>query len=140
MNTYNENLNSIVVSSLATQEVAQTTIDATTHASMFTLYYAEGQSITAAEKLDVAEKKLAEKTKVKTQAVDSSNVSNNQLGAANQANDYVKQAVTNTSVAAANVQTASNAIVRLAGDIGNIFSIVNAADFGTDIYDLASET
>ncbi|GEM_PF-669039 len=139
MNTYNENLNTTVVNSLYNQEIALLNIQAITTASKFTLYYAEGATITADEKLDLASGQLEEKGKVQTQAVDCSNASNNQLKSANQANTYIQQSVTNTAVAAANVQTATNAIVKLAGDIGNAFSIVNAADFGTDIYDQTVE-
>ncbi|MDP9047216.1 MAG: hypothetical protein M3N14_03710, partial [Bacteroidota bacterium] len=139
MNTYNENLRTSVVASLQSQELAQKTVSAALNAAMFTLYYAEGATITANEKFTLAKEELAEKTSVKLQAVATSNISNNQLLSATQASQYAKQSVTNTAVCAANVQVASNAILRLASDLGSIYSIVNAADSDTDIFTQAQE-
>lgn len=139
MNTYNDNLHATVVTSLQNQELAKKTVYGQFNASMFTLYYAEGATITAQEKLelDIADKTA--KKEVRDQAVNNSNISANVLSSATQANQYLKLSVTNTAVCAANIQVSANAIVRLAGDAGNIYSIVNAADFDTEIYKLAGE-
>lgn len=134
MNSYNENLRNSVVASLQSQELERKKIKGQLSASMLTLYYAEGATITANERLLAAQQVLRFKEKVKTQAVKASNVSNNLLLAENDINQYMKQSVTNASVAAANVQVAATAILKLASDLGGIFSIVNAADYHTDIY------
>lgn len=69
------------------------------------------------------------------QAGNNSNISINLLMSANQQKIYTAQSVTNTAVSASNIQIASNAIVRLAADLGGVFAILSAADFGSDIYD-----
>ena len=134
MNSYNENLHSTVVGALSDLDVAQQQVTSQANAAMFTLYHAEGAAITADEQLVAAKATLQFKESVKDQAVNNSNVSNNQLASAAQGAQSVKQSVTNTAVGAANIQVATTAIVRLAGDLGGIFSIVHAADFDTDIY------
>ncbi|MEZ4873945.1 MAG: hypothetical protein R2793_00435 [Flavobacteriaceae bacterium] len=140
MNSYNENLHSEVLSSLQGQELDQKKKKAQQNAAMFSLYYAQGARITANEKLELSTDDMVEKGKVKEQAVNNSNISNNLLMAANQEKTYVSQAITNASVSAANVQIASNAIMKLASDIASVFSIVNAADFGGDIYEDARKS
>ncbi|WP_420571493.1 hypothetical protein [Kordia sp.] len=134
MSSYNENLHSGVVSSLNAQELDLQNVEAKLEASMFSLYYAQGARITTAEELEVTTAKYAYQKKVNEQAIIDSDVSTNVLQSANNAKSYTATSVTNTSVAAANVQIAANAILKLASDTGSIFSIVNAADFDTDIY------
>jgi hypothetical protein len=140
MNSYNDNLHTAVVTSLQTQELNRKQLKSDWNAAMFTLYHAEGATITAEEKLITDTTTLEQKTAVYQQAVANSNISINLLSSATQANSYLSQSVTNTAVAAANVQVAGNSIVRLASDVGSIFSIVNAADFDTDIYNLAKDS
>jgi hypothetical protein len=139
MSSYNDNLHSSVVDSLQTQELDLKKVKAKKNASMFTLYYAEGATITASEQLAKATSKLSDKTDVKNQAVADSNISNNLLKSSTQSDQYIKQSVTNASVCAANVQVAANAVVRLASDLGSIYSIVHAADAGTELYVLANQ-
>jgi hypothetical protein len=139
MNSYHENLRATVVTSLRSQDLEQKKMKSKLNASMFTLYYAEGAAITADEKLEQAQSELNFKAMVKEQAVKNSNSSNNLLSSANQANQYLKQSTSNTAVCAANVQMAAAAIIRLAGDMGSIFSIINAADSESEIYTQANE-
>jgi hypothetical protein len=134
MSSYNENLHSSVVSSLNTQELELQNVEANLEASMFSLYYAQGARITSAEALEITTAKYAYQKKVNEQAIIDSDLSTNVLQSANNAKSYTATSVSNTAVAAANVQIASNAILKLASDAGSIFSIVNAADFDTDIY------
>lgn len=134
MNSYNENLHSSVVTSLQSEELKRKKVKAKLKASMFTLYYAQGATITANEGFEAAEKNLKFKGSVKTQAVEGNDISNNLLYAQNQASQYLKQSVTNSAIAASNVQIAATAVLKLASDLGSIYSIVNAADFDTDIY------
>jgi hypothetical protein len=139
MNSYNENLQNTVAATLQNQNLDLKALKSQYKASMYTLYYAEGATITAEEKLDTANDDLRKKGTVKEQAVRNMNISANQLNSSTQAGQYNGQSVTNMATCASNVQIAATSIVRLAADIGSIFSIVNAADFGTDIYTLTDQ-
>ncbi len=134
MNSYNENLHASVLSSLSEQELQLQKTKASLDASMFSLYYAEGARITAAEELQIANSNYVFQQLILEQAVIDSDVSTNMLSSVNLGNEFVSGSVKNTSVAAANVQIAANAVLKLASDVGSIFSIVNAADFDTEIY------
>ncbi len=137
MSSYNENLNTNVVASLQAQELKQNTTQAQLNAAMFTLYYAEDAKITATEKLDKTEDVYQEQEAIKEEAVDDNNMAVNLLATANLEKLYTTQSITNTATAAANVQIATNAIVGLASDMGSIVSILNAADYGSQIYEQA---
>ncbi|MEM0577640.1 hypothetical protein [Flavobacterium polysaccharolyticum] len=137
MSSYNENLNASVATSLQAQELKLSTTQAQLNAGMFTLYYAEDAKITAQEKLKKTEQKYADQETIKDEAVENNNLSTNVVATANQENQFNLQSVSNTAVAAANVQIATNAIVSLASDMGSIVSILNAADYGSQIYDQA---
>lgn len=139
MNSYNENLHSSVVDSLNSQEMDLKKVNSETNASMFTLYYAEDATITAAEKLHEAKVKQRHAESRKKEAIDNSNISVNLLKSAMQSNQYLQQSVTNTAVAASNVQVASNSILKLASDIGSVYNIAQAADLDTDIFDLVED-
>jgi hypothetical protein len=134
MSSYNENLQASVLASLQALELDQKNMKSKLDASTFTLYYAEGAVITAAEKLQLANQDYTAKQTVQNQAVNCNNISTNLLAAANEQKKYIGQSVTNAAVAASNVQIAANAVLRLSSDMGSIFSILSAADYGTDIY------
>lgn len=139
MNSYNENLHTSIVTSLNEQELALKKAKASLDASMFSLYYAEGARITAAEKLEIANKNYVKKQQVYNQAIIDSDLSTNVLASANQGKTSVSTSTANTAVAAANTQIAANAILKLASDVGSIFSIVSAADFDSEIYQQSSD-
>lgn len=134
MNSYNENLHSSVVSSLNEQELELQKVKSEQDASMFSLYYAQGDRITTAEKVEIINKKYAFEQRVHEQAISDSDLSTNVLASSENVKAYTAKSVSNTAVAAANVQIAANAILKLTSDAGSIFSIVSAADFGTEIY------
>lgn len=137
MNSYNDNLHDSVVNSLSAQELALKNAKAKLDASMFSLYYAQGAYITAYENLEVDTVKYNYKQHVNKSVIVNSDISTNVLASANQGSAYVASSVSNTATAAANTQIATNAIVKLASDMGSIFSIINAADFDTEIYEQA---
>lgn len=139
MNSYSENLHSSVLASLESQETNKKKLDSQLNSSMFTLYYAEGAEIIANDKLASATKKYNKSQKVKEQAVVNKNISTNIVMSSTQQNSYTSQSVSNLAVSASNIQIATNAIVRLASDMGSIFSIINAADYGTQIYQQSIE-
>ncbi len=134
MNTYNDNLHASVVNTLQTLELAKKNLKSNLDAASFSLYYAEGAIITASEKLDLANVKYSEQQNVSAQAITNGNIATNLSTAALQQKAYTAQSVTNAAVSASNIQIASNAIVRLAGDIGNIYSILKAADAEGELY------
>ena len=135
MNSYNENLHSEIVTSLNNQEIELKKLKGQYDASLLSLYYAEGSRMIAAEKLADANNELKDQENISEQAVIDSDISTNVVRSATNAKDQVATTVTNTAVAAANVQIATNAIVKLASDTGSIYSIVQAANFGGEIYD-----
>lgn len=137
MSSYNENLNASVVASLQAQELKLNSTQTLLNANMFTLYYAEDAKITAQEKLEQTEKSYSEQEIVNEEAVANNNIATNLLATANQEKEINLQSVSNTAVAAANVQIATNAITKLASDMGSIVSILNAADYGSQIYEQA---
>jgi hypothetical protein len=134
MNTYNENLRAIVFDSIQSREMDKKKLNAQLNSSKVSLYYAQGESISATEKLQLASEKLAFKGKIKQQTVENANLGSNVQASVNQQKQYSDASVTNVATCAANVQVAANAILKLASDVGSIFSIVNAADYGADIY------
>jgi hypothetical protein len=137
MNSYNDNLHNSVVSSLSEQEIALQSITGQYNAAEDTLYYRQGNRVTTYEKLQLATltQKFYQEAREKT--VENSNFSINVQEAADKSKSYLNKTVSNTSAAAANVQIASNAILKLASDVGSIFSIVNAANFESEIYYLS---
>jgi len=137
MSSYNENLNASVATSLQAQELKLSTTQAQLNAGMFTLYYAEDAKITAQEKLKKTEQKYSDQEIIKDEAVENNNLSTNVIATANQEKQFNLQSVSNTAVAAANIQIATNAIVGLASDMGSIVSILNAADYGSQIFEQA---
>jgi hypothetical protein len=139
MSSYNENLHSSVVSSLSAQELELQKVKTKYDASMFSLYYAQSARITTSEKLEVTTNKYYYQQNAHGQAVRDSDLSTNVLTSANNVKSFVAKSVSNTAVAAANVQIASNAILKLASDVGSIYSIINAADFDTDIHQQAKK-
>lgn len=133
MNTYNDNLRSIVFDSLQKQELDQKKLNAQLLASKIALYYSQGARINAQEKLEAARIDLGVKTSVQTQSVKNASLSTNLLASANQEKTYMDLSVTNTAICASNVQIAANAVLKLASDIGSINSILSAADYSQDI-------
>jgi len=134
MNNYNENLRSTVLNALSIQELDQKKLRSQKNAALFTLYYAQGAVMTASQKLEAAKQDRDVKAGVRKQATDSSNLANNQLASATQADQYTRISVSNAAVCAANVQVAARSIVRLAGDIGSMLSILQATDPGSALY------
>lgn len=137
MSSYNNNLRNVVVASLKDQELDIKQEFSQQNAATFTLFYAAGATITAEEKLREAEADQHDKARLKLLTDESGNISRSLLMAATQADNFVKRSQTNSAVCAANIQVAANAIVRLASDVGSIYSIINAADLGSNMYDEA---
>jgi hypothetical protein len=139
MTTYSENLNNTILSSLQICEMDEKTLQSQLEASLFSLYYAQEATISAKQKLKATEKKAGFSAIIKSQATYAGNTAANLVASSNLATSYTKQAITDAAVCAANVQLASNAIMRLAADIGSIYSIVKTTDLGSDMNTEAAE-
>lgn len=147
MNTYSDNLRAAVVDSLRQQEVELSTITAQQNAAMFTMFYAQSAVITDMETMLVTKDDQEQLAALKFQGVECATVATNQLAAAQQFNTYVQSSQSNSAICAANVTTAANAILKLAGDVGGIYSNLQATlresvlyDQGTEAYDLVNAT
>lgn len=139
MNTYNESLQATRIALLENQELTIASNESDLNAAIVAHYFAQGGKIAAEEKL---ERTLQDDTiykKIIAKTVSVNNLVGNLAASTNQENVYVAQTITNAAVAASNTEVASNAIVRLASDLGSIFSIVSAADYGSEIYEQVSE-
>lgn len=134
MNTYNDNLRSTVLSTLSDQELELSNLKAGLITSEVTLYYDQGAAARAEYKLARTNEKYDTTKKIFDTAVVDGNISANVKTDADTFKDSNALAVTNTAVAAANLQASANAILRLARTVGGIFSITDAADFGQEIY------
>jgi hypothetical protein len=108
-------------------------------ASMFTFYYAKGAKINAQENLELSNTKIAFQQKIKNAVLKNSSISNDLLNLSQRNAAETNMLVTESSICAANIQIATNAIVKLASDVGSIFSIINASDAGSEIYYLCEE-
>ncbi len=139
MNTYNNNLHASVMDSLRSQELETKSTDSKVNAAVFSLYYADDAKVNAVEKHTKAKSALLDKAGVKKLAVENSNTSTNVLTATKHEKEYVDRAVSNAAVSATNVQIAATAIVKLASDMGSIFTILGAADLNSDIYQQCRE-
>lgn len=137
MNTYNDNLRNNVIATLNTMELELKTMQSETNAAMFSYYYALGASINESEKLGEDKTEMNFREQVKNAAVKVSNISNNNLNSATQAGQCAKQSVSNISVGANNVQVAANAVLQLAGDIGDFLNMASAADRNSSFHVLA---
>jgi hypothetical protein len=140
MNTYSDNLRAAVVDSLRQQELELSTITAQQNAAMFTMFYAQSAVITDLETMLLAKDDQEQLAALKFQGVESATIATNQLAAAQQFNTYVQSSQSNSAICAANVTTAANAILKLAGDVGGIYSNLQASLRDSAIYDLGIET
>lgn len=139
MNTYSDNLRSAIYNTLQTLQLNNKAAAAQYEAAKATLQYAQEAVKASQQKQAGEEQQLKEQTAMLHATEQVSYLCNNVISATTTAHRYTQQAMTNTAVSAANVQVAANSIVKLAGDAGSIFSIINAADHDTDIYELAKE-
>jgi len=137
MNTYNDDLRKNIVSALDTIETDKGKTKAQLDGSMFSLYYAEGTKISSKNKLENDLANWNELSGLSEEALKNKNRAVNLLKTANMEKEFVAQSETNTSVAAQNIQVAANAILKLASDVGSVYSIVSAADYGTEIFNQA---
>lgn len=134
MNSYNDNLHSSVVSSLLAQSTALKISKANLSASTYKLFFAEGAKIKAQQKLDDDLEQYNFQRRIKEAAVLNNNMVVNVDATSQDQKVHTALSVTNVSVCAANVQAAANSILRLASNVGSIYSIMGAANYDSEIY------
>jgi len=134
MNTYNENLQSAVNKTLNALELEDKQLESKANAAKFTLYYAEGARITADDVLANDKVTYKDRSKVNIQAVINNNIATNMSESAETQKTEVEKAVGNIATAAANVEAANNAIIKLSSDVGGLLNIAMPADFKTEIH------
>lgn len=139
MNTYNENLRSNVVASLRNRELDLKKIGSELKTANEELFQAGAAKIKATEEFAKAKEKFNDKEDLKTKAVMVTNSTANISTSSAEANQTRETSVSTTAIAAANVQVASNAVVELASDMGGIFSILQAANYGTQVFQLGEK-
>ncbi len=135
MNTYNENLQQSVTSTLSAITAEQTKLDSAKTTAEYNLYYAQGAELTARDKLEATTVTSEYYLTVNAQGVTNDSQAINLLASATSANTNVQASVTNVATAASNVQIASNAVALLASDIGAALNIATASLYKTDTYD-----
>jgi len=140
VNTYNENLLTTVrgvLNGLASQQKKLGSLKKT---KGNTLYFAQGASLTAADRLKVATMDYDHALQVHSQGVKNYNEAVNVEASAKALQENVTATVTNTATTASNIQVAANAVTKLAADIGSALNIISAEDYGSDIFRLAKNT
>lgn len=138
MNTYEENRQTTVAQTLRQISEEGQTLATQKNAAELDLYYTQGARLTAREQFNRAEQQEAFATDVSQQGNHVHNLATNLENTVHLTGTEVGETVTNVANAASNVQITTNAIAHLASDMGGVFNILNASDFGTDVYELGN--
>lgn len=133
MDSYEESLQSTISKGLTAAETEKAKLDAQENAAEQTLFYAQGASITAQEKLDAVTKDYNTALAINNAGVDNDNLATNLNATTIEANKKTASAVTNMATAANNIEIATKAIVTLASDIGSANTVAQAGRYGSDV-------
>lgn len=133
MNTYNDNLLSAVTGTLSTIAAEQAQQASEQTVAQYNLYYAVGAQLLAQDKLDKDDIEYDKTMDINDQGVANNNQANDLMDYAQITDQNVTAVVTNTATVAQNVQAASNAILKLAANIGSAKNLVSASDYDTDL-------
>ena len=134
MSSYNENFRQTVMNTLTSLSGQQTVLGSQQAMAKYNLYYAQGTELAADEKLDDTRESAGFYDTVDEYGITCDNQAINLLASLVQANTGVTASTTNAATAAANIQIASNAVMKLSSDIGAALNIATASMFGTDTY------
>lgn len=134
MNTYNDNLQSTVGTTLAALAAEKNRLKSMRLAQAYSLYYAQGAEITAREALDETRDTAASCQATNAQSLLNQITAVNLLQSASGANTDVGASIANMATAASNANIAANAIGALAADLGAALNNTFAAMYGTDLY------
>ncbi|MDW6002501.1 hypothetical protein [Vibrio mangrovi] len=134
MNSYQEHLQEVVGTSLDALYAQQQKLASQRRSAQYSLYYAQGAQLTAADNLDTVSEQLESVRLINQQGVKNDNLMNNLVASTHLIQSNSATTVSNSATAATNVQTAATAVAKLAADIGSALNIAAAACYGTDIY------
>ncbi|WP_105170023.1 hypothetical protein [Pseudoalteromonas sp. T1lg23B] len=134
MNSYSENLQKTVSTTLSSLYADQQKIESGQRSAEYNLYYAQGAQISSGDHLAQTNLQLAEAQTLNEQGVLCDNAAVNLLDTAKVLQSNTTTAVSNVSAAAANIKTASNSISTVAANIGSALNIALASCYDTDIY------
>jgi hypothetical protein len=134
MNSYQENLQSVVGTSLDALYAQQQKLASQRRSAQYSLYYAQGAQLTAIDNLATTSEQLESVRLINQQGVKNDNLMTNLAASANLIQTNSATTVSNSATAATNTQTAATAVAKLAADIGSALNIAAAACYGTDIY------
>ncbi|KUI96883.1 hypothetical protein [Vibrio sp. MEBiC08052] len=134
MNSYQENLQEVVGTSLDALYAQQQKLASQRRSAQYSLYYAQGAQLTAHDNLEATIEQLEAVRLINQQGVKNDNLMNNLVESTHLIQSNVATTVSNSATAATNVQTAATAVAKLAADIGSALNVAAAACYGTDIY------
>lgn len=140
MNTYHDNLSQTITDLLQQRSVACDNVSSQLVVAETNLRYASEAVIAAKDAHRQLTTELSEQVTFAQRTAHVKLLGNNENQRATSAAQYMKQAVTNAAVCAANMQITANSVVKMASDVASAWSLVNAMDADTEIYRLATET
>lgn len=137
MTTFSEDLKVIVDEILGANRLRQEQAESGKRLGQFDLYHAQGARLKAQDNLKTAKKRFKMARLINSQGIENSGIAADLAGnTAGLASD-VEASISEAASAAADAQVAATTIAKLASDIAAAFNIVSAADYGSDIYDMA---
>ncbi|OHU84955.1 MULTISPECIES: hypothetical protein [Pseudoalteromonas] len=134
MNTYSENLQKTVSSTLGGLYAEEQKIQSDQRSAEYNLYYAQGALISCGDHKAHTHDQLAQARAVNEQAVLCDNIVVNLADTATQQQSNTTTAISNVATAAANIKAASNSISKIAANVGSALNIALASCYNTDIY------
>lgn len=134
MNTYNENLQATVSTTLAVLTQEQARLQSVKIANEYSLYYAQEAQIGQQDSVQGMIEVQSLCSTINDQSVLNENAVGNLSISATTARDYVAASNTNMATAASNVNIAANAIVALAAGIGSALNNAIASEFKSEIH------
>ncbi|NOU50283.1 hypothetical protein HG263_06975 [Pseudoalteromonas sp. JBTF-M23] len=134
MNSYSENLQKTVSTTLNSLYADQQKIASEQRSAEYNLYFAQGAQISSGDNLANTNIQLAAAQGLNDQGVTCDNTAINLLGTATTLQSNTTTAISNVAAAAANIKAASNSISKVAANIGSALNIALASCYDTDIY------
>jgi len=133
MNTYNDNLLTAITGTLSTIAAEQAQQNSEQTVAQYNLYYAVGSQLLAQDKLKKVNVEFDKTMDINDQGVANTNQASDLMDYAQITDQNVTAVVANTATVAQNVQAVSNAILKLASNIGSAKNLVSASDYDTDL-------
>ncbi len=140
MNSYNENVRSTITTVLSNLEAENKRHSAELDLAKQKHSLAVSTEKIAEEKLDHSSELFQYQSEIQSRVVECADSAEIIHQSTDEYKTLATRLVTNSAVAASKVQVAVTAVFQVAGDAANVFSIVSASDFDTEIYKLAEKT